>query len=147
MGKFLDQWYPFAFGLVLAGCYLLFLRDHSNPSSLKELFQATLNICAIAAGFLASAKAILFSVSGSKPAQWLKSGGEYQTLINYLLRAIQYCMLASILSAVNVLLWKQGPLDTFSHLLICSWIFLCVASLLSSYRVINLLAELLKRVS
>src|SRR5262249_11734009 len=83
-----ERLYPWLFGVLTTGAYLVWLRERPLPAATKDLFNAALNIGGIAIAFLITAKAILISVEDRRAVRAQKTGGTWPTLIGYMLRAI-----------------------------------------------------------
>src|SRR4051794_26652985 len=86
----LESWLPLVLAaLVLAGTIggLFYLRVET-PSTFGDLLGAVINVSAIGAGFLATAKSILFSIQNSQVVLRLKSGGQYEVFVGYFMTAI-----------------------------------------------------------
>lgn len=146
MGASADRWYPIVCGAVGVALYFAIFGMSPLPKSSKDLFSSTLNIYAISAGFLATSKSVLFSISNSKPIKWLKSGGEYSTVIDYLFHAILWCMAAAVLSAVNIFLIDPEKPKSMDHLYFGIWLTACLIALFASYRIIRLLTKVLRKI-
>ena len=138
----IERWYPYAGG-VLVGISVFMFRDSiSLPETLKELFPVVISISAIAVGFLATAKSILLSLEDRPVIRHLKELGGYNDLIQYLLTAVNWSLVASLVSAVFLLLLHKKEtwwcLDGFAI-----WAFVTVTAVLTCYRVLRLFARIL----
>lgn len=142
----LDEIYPHLLALVIAGAYLYLnfkFPQYTLPKNLKDLLTASATINSIVVGFLATAKATLLSISSSKSIKWMKTGGQYQTLIAYFMTAVHYSILTAIVSAL-MLLFNFDKLPPFAAYFVGLWVFLSVGSLCSGYRIIRLYSTILR---
>lgn len=143
MKLWFEKWYPHAAGLLAALAYLSFLKLHALPDSLSNLMAAVVSISAIAIGFLATSKSILISIQNRRFIRQIKELKLYDTLIGYLMTAINYCFCLALMSAAALLVdYKTAP-GWFSQIF-CVWIFFGVAALLSCYRVIRIFSLILR---
>ena len=141
--KTIDKFYPVTIALLCSALSVIF-RDHLHPKQISDaLFSSTLNIAAIATGFLATSKAILFAISDSKPIQWLKDGKRYNMLIDYLMEAIYSSIFSGITSAVNLL---ARPTNTKAVFLVALWMLCTSWALLACYRIIRLMSIILRKI-
>lgn len=137
-----ERWYPYGFGFVV-GCGLFVLRGTiCLPDTLKELFPVVISISAIAVGFLATAKSILLSLEERPVVRHLRQMGGYDELVRYLLTAVNWSLIASLVSAVFLLFLSQKDTtwyrDTFSL-----WAAVTTVAILTCYRVIRLFSRIL----
>lgn len=137
-----ERWYPLGGGIV-AGISVFLFRDFIYlPETLKELFPVVISISAIAVGFLATAKSILLSLEDRPVIRHLKELGGYNDLIQYLLTAVNWSLIASVVSAVFLLLLPKREtwwyVDSFAI-----WAFVTVTAVLTCYRVIRIFSRIL----
>lgn len=145
MSVYIEKWYPFVGGIISSVTYLVFFRNHHFPPSLDNLFTSVISISAIAVGFFATAKTILFSIGQSNIIIQLKNADLFDLLIEYIMSAVNYCLLLAILTG----LWFFFDLETpekWYPWAFGAWLFFVSLALLSSYRVIRILAKILKTV-
>jgi len=143
----LDKAYPHLFAIIAAGAYLYLnyiYPQHTLPKNLKDLLTASATINSIVVGFLATAKATLLSISGGRAIKWMKTGGQYQTLIAYFMTAVHYSIVTAVVSAL-MLLFNFDKLPPFAAYFVCFWVFLSVGSLCSGYRIIRLYSTILRQ--
>lgn len=145
--EILDSLYPHIAAIFFAGVYL-FLNykypQHTLPKNLKDLLTASATINSIVVGFLATAKATLLSISGGRAIKFMKSGGQYDTLISYFMTAVHYSILTAVLSAL-MLLFNFDKLPPIAAYFVGFWVFLSVGSLCSGYRIIHLYSTILRK--
>ncbi|MEM4721396.1 MAG: hypothetical protein QXT73_04980 [Candidatus Methanomethylicaceae archaeon] len=145
MGAFIERWYPLVGGIAVSSLYFLLCRQMALPTSIENLFSAVINISAIAVGFFATAKTILFSLSDRYVIRQLKKVGAFDTLIDYLLHAIKWCFLLAIITGLAFFIdFKTKP--EWQTWALSFWLFLVWVALLSSYRVITILAKILRSI-
>lgn len=147
MNATVDKYYPVVIGGLISLLYLyLFKRfpKYALPANLRDLITAATTIASIAVGFLATAKAVLVSISNSDVIQWMKDGGHYDTIIDYFVTAIHYCLLTALWSGMLLLIDFKDPTKIVLAA-VAIWVFLSVAALFSTYRVISLFSTILKK--
>ncbi len=144
MGRYWERWYPYALSAVagIAACYYISAYQVLLPSTTKDLFQAVINISAIAVGFLATAKSILLSIDQRRAIRFLKQAGGYSDLVKYLMEAVQWCFLTTIFSAAWLLLNENYSSDWYLYGF-AIWFALAVLAALSCFRVIRLFSLIL----
>ncbi|GEL74609.1 hypothetical protein MVI01_63930 [Myxococcus virescens] len=114
------------------------------PSDLGQLFSSTLDLGAIAIGFLATAKAVLLSIQGSPAVTKMRGTGLYEGLLRFILRAIQATFTLAAYSLVAIFLEKAFDHSTLKwQLVVLIWIFLVVTAGLACYRVIDVFFTIL----
>lgn len=140
-----DKWYPVVLGVIFAIAFLITNKylEFSVSNDTKQLFTAAITISAISVGFLATAKSILISIRGTKIIKWMKDGGVYDQVVNYLMSAVNSCLGVAIVSAL-ALLFDYSTVKVWHEYAFTTWIFLCVAAGLASYRVILLFSDILR---
>lgn len=147
MNRVVEKWFPVAVGLFVAAIYLAVepLRNRPLPASFTALLSAAISVGGIAIGFLATAKSILISIDDKEIVRNLKKVDRYKSILKYIKSAIFWCFLASIASAIGLLIdlspgsaWKL-----VDSLMFACWIFLAVTSALASYRVVSVFYAIL----
>lgn len=139
-----ERWYPYSFGLAVGIAVLALRGILSLPDTLKELFPVVISISAIAVGFLATAKSILLSLEERPVICHLRQLGGYDELVKYLLTAVNWSLIASLVSAMLLLFLNQKETwwywNAFSI-----WAAITTIAVLTCYRVIRLFARILIR--
>ena len=109
MGALIEKHYPWLLGLITAVvCARLIFRMWALPPGTKDLFTATLNVAAIAVGFLFTAKSILISIDNRWIIQRGKESGAYQMLIAYMLSATYWWLITAVLSGIGLAILPAG---------------------------------------
>jgi hypothetical protein len=104
--RILERWYPPAVGLGALGLsrYVLRKIDQTLPSSaLQQAFASTVDIGAIAIGFLATALSVILSLQGTKADSFMRSSGLHDDVRHYMLKAIQWSFALVVVSLAFVL--------------------------------------------
>jgi hypothetical protein len=137
-----ERWYPYGFGIAV-GIGVFSVRElFSLPDTLKELFPVVISISAIAVGFLATAKSILLSLDERPVVRHLKQLGGYDVLVWYLLTAVNWSLIASLVSALFLLFMNNR--DTWLYRdAFAVWAAITTIAILTCYRVIRLFARIL----
>jgi hypothetical protein len=146
MDEATERWYPSTLGLL---CGLVFLGLHAKwpfdlPPTLKELFQAGINISAIGIGFLTTAYSILLALEDTRPViKYLKQADVYTHLLQYLQVAIMLSFGTALASSL-VLVFDESRSAGWYVIGFSGWIFLTVTTLFACHRVIYLFAKVLR---
>jgi len=148
MGKLkIDKKYHYYGGFLIASCFWALFNYIGYAflfkGSIKELLSASITISAIAIGFLATSKSILISIRSDKILKWLKDGGHYSTLIDYIMNSVHWCFYLTIISAIGLMIDFDNP-NYLDFIFICFWLFVVSTSIISSHRVIDLFSTILK---
>jgi hypothetical protein len=101
------------------------------------------SLSAIAVGFLATAKAILFSIDQRQIVSQLRSLGHYDKLVDYLLAAIHWSFGLAVASALCFVVDLKQPASWHRYAL-AGWIFVLATSGFACYRVIHIFGKLLR---
>jgi hypothetical protein len=136
-----ERLFPFA-GALLAGGACWFLAV-PFPDKARDLFPATLSAAAIGAGFLTTTKAILLSVDHRWVVQRAKESGAYLNLVNFIIHATWMCLLLASTSALMTLV-PASPVPVWARPTFCLWAALGVWAALAVFRVLHILAFLLR---
>ncbi len=104
MNAKVERWFPLTIGLFTAACYILFLRDYSLPSSVRDLFSSAMQVSSITIGFLITAFSILVTIENKHIVQQLKKAGVYNKLINYFADAIKWSFILIAVSSIGLLI-------------------------------------------
>lgn len=142
-----DKAYPHIVAVLAGLGYFLFLlqfKEYVVHPNMKDLLTASATISSIAVGFLATSKATLLSINSSRVVKWMKDGGVYNTMIDYFMTAVHYCMATAVYSAL-LLLVNFTKSSQMNLILITVWVFLSVGSLLTGYRIIRLYSDVLRK--
>lgn len=138
-----ERWLPTILGAVVAVGYLIFFREYRAPDSAKELLVAGISIGAIAVGFLANMKAVLFTIGRKRIIEQLKDAHYYSNLVDYLFWAIAASSFLVIICAVGIILdIKNYPIAY--PVAVAIWIFAVVTAMGTYWRVISLFTRILR---
>jgi hypothetical protein len=141
----IDKYYPFLGGALFAFAYVgvfLFYPKIALSKGFRDIFIAAITVNAISIGFLATAKAILISIQGSKIVRWMKETGAYDTTIQYFMSALFLSMLCAVWSMFLLLLDFADPIK-YIIFFIALWVLLFVWSMLATYRIIAIFSKVL----
>lgn len=138
-----ERWYPLVYGLFLGVLTFFVFQGQALSSRLTDLLAATMSLSGIAIGFLATVKSILFSIEDRKIIKNLKQTNKFNTLIDYIMDAINGSFLSSILSGIGLLIdWESY--NNWKIIFISSWMATLLTSGFCCYRVIKLFQKILK---
>ncbi|OPY13313.1 MAG: hypothetical protein A4E66_00818 [Syntrophus sp. PtaB.Bin001] len=144
MNAIVEKWYPLAAAIIICGCYFFYFRKYPIPDTINNLYNIAVSISAISVGFLATSKSILFTIYDRKIIQWIKSAGLYDSLVDYMMAAIHYCFILSIMSAIGLLI-NMKPMPEWYSYAFGLWLFIGTAALCSCYRVIHIFSKILRQ--
>ena len=114
------------------------------PSELGQLFSSTLDIGAIAIGFLATAKTVLLSIQGSIAVERMRGSGLYEGLLKFILKAIRSSFALAAFSLACIFLDKAiSDIEVAWELVVSVWLALVITTGLASYRVIDVFFTIL----
>ena len=102
-----------------------------------------MNLSAIAIGFLATSKSILFTVGQKEIIVALKQTDKWITLIDYMMSAIYAAFLLALVSGGLLLIKFKEPAP-WHQWAVCFWVFCTGFTFASSLRIIRFFARILK---
>lgn len=138
-----EKWYPLVGSILITALYLKFWRITIFQSSIDNLFSSIITISAITIGFLATIKTIIFSINNQYIIKQLKNAGVFNEFIDYIMATVYCCFILAILSGIGLFLNFKDPKSWYQWAF-GGWLFLVVYATLLSYRVLNILAKILK---
>jgi hypothetical protein len=156
IGRYAEALYPWVVGLVFTvGSYLVGM--HFDPGKMSNQLSSIINIAAIFMGFLATAKAMLLSLS-SKRLAWVRS---HSQVWHQVLSFFKQALMANFVLCIYSLLLFSLDLDKLRHLFPSAewattafnyltnfqmpiWLGLVALSVCSFYRVLNVVFAILK---
>jgi hypothetical protein len=106
MGRWSEDWSPLAAAsadAILLGMVVHF-RGVTIPADFTVLVAVSIEVAAIAIGFLATAQTILLSLEHRPMIRMLRASGDFDRLIVLSLRAIHWCFGVIVLSAAVLLI-------------------------------------------
>ena len=144
MSRRLENAYPLILAFIAGTIYFIWFRRTTVPVLFKELLSSVVSISAISAGFLATAKSILFSMEKKRILQQLGNESRlYELLIQYLMSAITWSFLSAIISGFYMLFdWTKQ--EAWHSYLFGAWIVMVVLTSALCFRVIHILGRMLR---
>ena len=133
------------FGLLGAICFwaafAYYYRDHKVPATFGALASATVDVSAIAVGFIATAKSILIGA----PDQWivkkLREVGKFAPVMKYCMSAIWWCFASTVASGCCVY-FDVGAND---KAWVGAWFFVTGGAVFSCIRAIRIFGSVLRQ--
>lgn len=113
----------------------------TQPSGFTSLLEASVNVSAIAVGFLAAAKAILLSAGDQQVIKALRAADQLKRLMRYFIAAIWWCLITTVLSAILLVV----DLAIAPRWVLGIWMFLTGGSVAACVRVIWIYNSTLKQ--
>jgi hypothetical protein len=138
-----ERWHPIIFGFIAALIYLLFLKNYPLPNTIRDLFSAAINICAITVGFLGTSQSILLSIANKRMIQQLKAADVYNKLIYYFMNAIHWSFALAISSAIGLII-NLNQKEVWHPWIISFWLLCLITATFSYYRVIKVFSFILR---
>lgn len=116
------------------------------PNQFSTLLQATINVAAIAVGFLAAAKGILISSDGKDIIKRLRSTNQFLPLINYFIAATLWSIILCAYSAF-LLVVDSTVVCLTTQILLIAWVSILTGACFACFRVIYLFNSILRTLS
>jgi hypothetical protein len=140
----LERWNPLLGGVIAAAVSWHYFPVFPVPAdSAPSLFSAIVSLSAISVGFLATAKAILFSIDQTLIVRQLQANVHYSRLVDFLLSAIHWSFALAIFSAGCFTVDLKNSVSWHRYYLTV-WVFVLAAASLATYRVIHIFGALLR---
>jgi hypothetical protein len=146
MKKFGLVWernWPWVLGAAFASAFYFLMPKYQAPDTAKDLLVSVISIGAISVGFLATMKAVLFSIDKRRLIVQMKDTKYWDYLIDYLVSGIRWASILSVVSAVG-LLFDLHNHPRLYHLSIAVWIFIVVTAIGAYWRIVSLFATILR---
>ena len=139
-----EKKYPLVLATLCAGIYYFaHLRLHLAAPS-RDLMGVVVSVSAITIGFLATAKAILFTIQDRTVIKYFKDSNRYTILVDYLMGAIYWSFFCAGLSTV-ALLFDLGALNWWTcRIGMTVWVFFVVLATFSYLRVLRIFGLVLR---
>jgi hypothetical protein len=138
MGRFLEQWIPYAAATACVAAWYWF--DLPFPKDVKEFLAAALSYGAILTGFLATAKAILMALPSDSVMGQIRTSGYIDDLVSYIAQAFFGSIIFCTINLVGFFLDLSKLAREFQLV----WIFFAVMSSLAFVRVGRILLRILR---
>lgn len=140
--QFERKW-PIAFGFIVSVLFYILLPQYKAPDTAKDLLTAAISIGAIAVGFLATMKAVLFTIDKKTIIAQLKESSLYGCIVDYLLSGIKWWSMLSIFSAFELVADLQSHPKIY-HVLAAAWVFIAFAAIGAYWRVVQVFTRILR---
>jgi hypothetical protein len=140
--------YPSTLSLIITISGTILLWKHQEwlkptMDGVAKLAPSALNVSAIAVGFLATAQAILLSLTKSRALKVLREEGHYLRLTRFFSRALSAGFLSALSSALLTAMRLQLG-GTWRYICVVIWVFSGMTALLCYYRASTMLDLVLK---
>lgn len=139
----IEAWFPYVAALLLTAAYVRFGRS-SWPKEAEALLGASGGASAVLIGFLATAKAIVLSLSGTKLYKTLRTAGYHEDMLNYILSATLTGLIFMVFSIAGFFVLTKDHLPPVWYPPL--WFFLGTLSLLLFWRFTSILFRMLRHV-
>jgi len=126
--------------LIIAGLFAFLFQDKQVPATFGTLIDASVNISAIAVGFLLTAKTILLGANDQKIVQRLKELGVFSRLMDYFIAAIWWCFLSTLASAGLIFFDSAAARTGWA----AAWMFIAGGAVFSCLRAIRIFNSVLR---
>lgn len=137
--------WPYLAGLlVTAGWW--FLLDRNFPRGPEDLFAASGTIASVLVGFLATAKAIIMSISSTATYQTLQSAGYDKRLMSYIRSAIYAGLLFLLISTLGFFVGWEAAESEWRLAYEIAWVGTGAIGLALYVRIIHLIFRVLEKV-
>jgi hypothetical protein len=141
-GITVERKYPLVLGIVAAVVIFVFYRRGYTNHDMAQILGTVLTVGSIGAGFVATAKSILLTLSG-RTVRRLKVAGYYSILVEYMIHATRWCLILSAVSLAGCFI------DMKAQSLYCDGFFAIYGGLTaltgaSVYRTFHTFSELIR---
>jgi hypothetical protein len=139
-----EKRYPAVVAAAVAAAYFYADRRYQLAAPQRDLMGVVVSVSAIAVGFLATAKAILFTIQDRTVIKYFKDSDRYTTLVDYLMGAIYWSFFSAGLSTL-ALFFDLTKLNWWEcRFGMTIWVFLVVVATLSYFRVLRIFGLILR---
>lgn len=144
-----EQVGPYVIGVLVTGTWWFGL-GHTFPDDPAGLLSASGTIASVLVGFLATAKAIIMSISTSPTYAHIRSLGYGDQLMNYIRSAIYAGLIFLVLATLGFFIdWKEAAPSEMERIGVnayrAGWVLTGSAGLALYVRVISLIFKVLKK--
>lgn len=139
----IESWWPFIVAGITTALYLFF-GNNAFPQPAENLLAASCGVAAVLVGFLATAKAIVLSITGTRVYRVLREANYTGLFLDYTLEAITGAMVFMIYSIVGFFISDPNAGLPFWYR--PGWMLLGVLSLGLFWRFTSILFKLLRHV-
>lgn len=137
----IERKYPYGVGAVLASLYVCF-GSIPDRALINAVLPLVTSVAGIAIGFLATAQAILLSMSSGRADRLLRDAGYYCYLVGYLSAAIHWSFGAVAVSLLGLVLFDSLP-PGIQRVGALSWWYVVGTSGALVYRVVLIFSKML----
>ncbi|MCY4613477.1 MAG: hypothetical protein OXB94_07650 [Nitrospira sp.] len=145
----IERRYPYVISFVITTFYLCFHQLIDVTSTAKALFPVVTSISAIAVGFLLAAQSIILSIDERNVIKSLKQGGVYGHLVGYVVKAVNWSFVTTILTGIGMVLSLHENANgwMFSVIFTGMWVFITTTAVICCYRVIRIFSKILRQLA
>jgi hypothetical protein len=139
-----EKRYPVVIAAASAAVYYYADLRFQLPPPSRDLMGVVVSVSAIAVGFLATAKSILFTIQDRTVIKYFKDSARYTTLVDYLMWAIHWSFLSAGLSTL-ALFFDLNKLNWWVvRVGMTAWVFLVIVATFSYFRVLRIFGLILR---
>ena len=139
----LERWYPQITAVVVA-LGVFFLPYDLSGKNFSQILSSVITIGAILIGFLATMMSVLITITGRKVIKRISALGASGQFTGYFFVTLTSGFILVVAStALNPFTELKG---TLSHFLFVGWIFVVTFFILAAFRIVHLMAKILKSV-
>ena len=143
-----EKLWPLSAAVLLCGVqWLLWQWLPLSCDSLRELLNATISFASVMGGFVATLMALVFAIRETRPVKNVIQAGLFPVFTEYLLTAVQMCLILIVVCLLSLALIHSGVAKTFLRELATLWVFVTAGALFSTYRVVNIIHSFLRQKS
>lgn len=148
MKRKIEKYHPFILGLVPPLFYWWLFHDIVFSPNIIALYQAVINVSAIAVGFLITAQSILVALDSREIVTRMKQYQLYADMLKYFSSAINFSLSLCLVSGLILLTDtynKSVNNQIFLHqILFYFWSYILSATVLSFLRIARIFANILR---
>lgn len=144
MEKVWESWYPYVFAIISGGIVYLLKLEISDVEKFDLILNASVTISSIIIAFLGTMISILLTLTSAKVMQRIREHGAENSLTSYISQTIVVGLILALYSmSLFMFLEYNGE---FSNALLTTFVVLLTFLFVSSFRIMNLIAGILKSV-
>ena len=144
MEKAWESWYPYVFAIILGGIVYFFKWGITDVEKFDLILNASVTISSIIIAFLGTMVSILVTLTSAKVMKRIRDHGAENSLTSYISQTITAGLILALYSMTLFMFLEYKGI--FSNALLTVFVVLLTFLFVSSFRIMNLIAGILKAV-
>lgn len=113
-------------------------------AAMRDLFNASINVAAVASGFVGTILAIVFAIKDTRPMRHIRQAGLFDTFRLYLIVSVEDCLLLIPVSLLGIGITYIHADTWVLRLMSSVWVFSSILAAAVTYRVIRVMHSCLR---